>query len=255
MKTAIVASLCALMCVTGPAAAAQDDDWEFAEDTAQQLTVAAARYDGGQMIVAQCRRGGLTLVITGLPEGEGMLRLAATRADGRSASQIWTTAGAPGAYRSVSPGREARFMRGGGAYVVSAAADAPTALRATFDLPANSANLDRVLTACGWALEDDRDLLAEAEVLLDRPRRGREPPPYRPPAVPEREVSCIVREMRLQDCRPDHPPYAGASNLRSVLRAVQGQEVYVPIGADPAAAEGKVFRVIASNQLLVVVNR
>lgn len=252
MKPTLVAALSAVLCLGSTGASAQeDDDWEFAEVPAQQLTVAAARYEGGQMIVAQCRRGGLTLVVTGLPEGEEMLRLAATRADGRAAAQIWISAGAPGAYRSVSPGRETRFLRGAGAYVVRTAVEAPTAVSGTFNLPARSANLDRVLTACGWALEDDRDLLVEADVLLERPRRGGEPAPYRPPAAPEREVSCIVRDMRLRDCRADHPPYARTSAAASLLRALGGQEVHVPVGADSAATEGKVFHVLASNQLLL----
>ena len=252
MKRMLVAALCAPLCVGLGAAAPQDDAWEFAEDAAQELTVAAVRYDGGQMIVAQCRRGGLTLVVAGLPASAEMLRLAASRSDGRAADQVWLSAGAPGAYRSASPGRDARFLRGGGSFAVRPAADAPAAVSGDFDLPAESGNLDRVLTACGWALEDDRDLLPEAEVLLDRPRRGREPPAYRPPAAPEREVSCIVREMRLRDCRADHPPYAGSPGAASLLRDVEGRQVFAPIGADPAGAEGKVFHVIASNQLLVV---
>lgn len=255
MKMAVVASLCALTCAAGQAAPVHDDDWEFVEDPAQELTLAAVRYDGGQSIIAQCQRGRLVLVLTGLPEGEEMLRLGATRADGRATAQRWTPVGGPGTYRSVTPGREVRFLRGGGAYVVRSAVGAATPVNATFDLPGQSANLDRVLTACGWALEDDRDLLEEADVFLDRPSARREPPPYRVPSVPEREVSCVVREMRLRDCRSDHPPSARTANTRSLLRAVQGEEIHVPIGADPAAAEGKVFRVIASNQLLVMVYR
>jgi hypothetical protein len=225
------------------------------EDPAQELTLAAVRYDGGQSIIAQCQQGRLVLLLTGLPEGEEMLQLAATRADGRAAAQRWTPVVGPGTYRSVTPGREARFLRGGGAYVVRSAAGATTPVNATFDLPSQSANLEKVLTACGWALEDDRDVLEEAEVFLDRPSARREPRPYRVPPVPEREVSCVVREMRLRECRSDHPPSARTPNTRSLLRAVQNQVVHVPIGADPAGAEGKVFRVIASNQLLIMVYR
>ena len=255
MKLAVAASLCALACTAGQAVPVQDDDWEFAEDPAQELTLAAVRYDGGQSIIAQCQQGRLVLLLTGLPEGEEMLRLAATRADGRAVAQRWTPVGGPGMYRSVTPGREARFLRGGGAYVVRSAVGAAATVSATFDLPAQSANLDRVLTACGWALEDDRDLLEEADVTLDPRSTRRPPPPFRVPPVPEREVSCVVREMRFRDCRSDHPPSASTSNTRSLIRAVQGEIAHVPIGAAPDAAEGQVFRVIASNQLLIVVSR
>lgn len=256
MRRILTAALCAVLGAgQATAAAPQDDDWEFVEDPAQELTLAAVRYDGGQSIMAQCQRGRLVLLLTGLPEGEEMLRLAATRADGRAAAQRWTPVAGPGTYRSVTPGREARFLRGGGSYVVRSAIGAATTVNATFDLPDQSANLERVLTACGWAIEDDRDLLEEADVTLDRPSPRRAPPPFRVPSVPEREVSCVVREMRFRDCRADHPPSARTSNTRSLIRAVQGEEAHVPIGADPAAAEGKVFRVIASNQLLIMVYR
>ena len=253
MKMAVVASLCALMYAAGQAAPVQDDDWELVEDPAQELTLAAVRYDGGQSIIAQCQQGRLVLILTGLPEGEERLQLAATRADGRAATQRWTPVGGPGTYRSVTPGREVRFLRGGGAYVVRSAVGAATPVNATFDLPGQSANLEKVLTACGWALEDDRDVLEEAEVFLNRPSARREPRPLRVPSVPEREVSCVVHEMRLRECRADHPPSARTPNTRSLIRAVEGEHVHVRIGADPAAVEGGVFRVIASDQLLIMV--
>lgn len=256
MKTWLLICCAVALALSAVHAGAQEtgDDWEFAEDAASGATVAMVRYDGGQAIVAQCQQGRLVLLMTGLPAGDDMLRLGARRSDGRAAAQIWAPVSAPGAYRSASPGREARFMRGGGAFVVRSAADSPTMVNATFDLPAQSANLDRVLTACGWALEDDRDLLEEADVTLDPPgRNGR--PAYRLPSVPEREVSCIVRDLRLRDCRADHPPSERTDNTRSLKRAVEGEQVHVPIGAAPASAEGRVFHVVASNQLLVMVNR
>lgn len=255
MKLAVAASLCALACAGGQAAPVEDDDWELVEDPAQEMTLAAVRYDGGQSILAQCQRGRLVLLLTGLPESEEMVLVAATRADGRATTQRWTPVVGPGTYRSVTPGREARFLRGGGAYVVRSAVGAATAINATFDLPGQSANLDRVLTACGWALEDDRDLLEEADVTIAPRSSRRPPPPFRVPSVPEREVSCVVRETRFRECRADHPPSANTSNTRSLIRAVQGEIAHVPIGADPASAEGKVFRVIASNQLLIMVRR
>ncbi len=245
----------ALMMLTAPSiASAQDDDWEFQEDPARKLSVAAVRYEGGQMIVLQCEDGRLRLAVTGLPQSDAQIHLTGTRADGRSAEQVWAPI-APGVYRSASPGRDARFLRGGGVYAMRAGPDATTALSANFDLPSESENLDRVLTACGWALEDDRDLLEEAEeVQLDPPRRGRGPDawPYRPPANPEHEVSCIVRGMRLRDCRADHPAYVRNDHVRSLIRSTEGRKVYVVEGVDASATEGKVFHVIASNMLLLV---
>jgi hypothetical protein len=255
MKIAAAITLLGLVLGPAPAWAASDDDWELALDPRQELTMAAVRYEGGQAIVAQCQRGRLVVMIAGLPPQEGRLNLTATRTDGRSTSQIWAPVAGPGVFRSASPAREARFMRGGGAYTIRSATEAGAPAIATFDLPAQSANLDRVLTDCGWALQDDRDLLEEADVTLDPPSARSDRPAYRLPSVPEREVSCVVRETRFQDCRADHPPSQRTSNTRSLIRAVQGERAYVPLGADPQSAEGKVFRIIASNQLLVVVSR
>ena len=241
-------------------ALAQDDDWEFQEDPSQKLSVAAVRYEGGQMIALQCEDEQLRLVITDLPQLEGQLHLTGTRADGRGVEQVWTPI-APGVYRSAMPGRDARFLRGGGAYSLRPSRHETAAISVDFDLPAESANLDRVLTACGWALEDDRDLLPEAyEAYLSPNMRERAGPDeavryYRVAANPEREVSCIVRGARLADCRADHPASARNSHVKSLLRAARGSRITVAQGIDPATLEGRVFRAIASNSWLVVVNR
>ena len=255
MRKVIAAAVCALACAAGTAAVAQDSDWDFFEDPDRALTQAGVEYAGGQAIAAQCLDGALTLVLTGLPESPEMLRMQATRGDGRSAAQIWLPLAEAGTYRSTSPGREARFMQGGGDYSVRTGDDADIAVSATFDLPPQSANLDRVLTACGWALEDERDLLPEATVTLDAHGPRYQAPPYRPPPVPEREISCIVRDMQLRDCRADHPLYANTRRGQDLIRFVRGQRVYALPGTDPAAAEGSVYHVIASNQVLVLVNR
>jgi hypothetical protein len=239
------------------ALAPQDDDWEFQEDAAQGVSVAAVRYDAGQMIIAQCREGRLTVVLSGLSQTSEQLRVAATRGDGRAAEQRWVATRATGAWRSASPGRDARFLRGAGNWSFRNADPTTPAFTGVFELPAQSANLDRVLTACGWALEDDRDLLVEAEVLLDRPRRGQAPAAhrYRAPNKPEREVSCVVRGMRLRDCRADHPRSTWNADVRSVIQAVEGEEVYVAEGVEASTMEGRVFHAVASDQLLIVVSR
>lgn len=259
MRLIIAATLCALTGAGQAAASApQDDDWEFAEDPARQLTVAAARYDNGPSIIAQCREGALTLLLVGMPAGTEKIELNATRADGRADVQGWRPAGSDGVFRSSVPARDIRFMRGGGAFAVRTGEGVAPAFAATFDLPARSANLDRVLSACGWAIDDDRDQLARAAgaSLTDpdarAPRRStsrsiterrnqRQPPPP-PPAASftpaEQQISCVVRNGRLADCRPDHARVEGAPDPAESLRHLDGERIYVD---DRAAAEGKVM--------------
>ena len=270
MKTVLFAGL-AMTVGLGmtTAAAAQDDDWEFQQDPAHNIAIAVARYDAGQMIVVQCRDNKLTAVLAGLPAATAPLELSANRADGRSDQQIWAPAGAPGAYRSGVSARDIRFMKGGGLYSVRTGEGAETAFRGAFDLPTQSANLDRVLTACGWATTDERDRLAMATGISlvnpeggDRrrtrtqrgatsrsPRREIAPPPA-PSAPPPAEqlVSCVVRDLHLRECRVEHPGSAAA--LQPALRAYEGREVFLQDGADAAANEGGV--VFLSGPLIVV---
>lgn len=260
MKPTLIVALCAVFCAGPTAALAQDeDDWEFAEDPAQNLSVAAVRYDAGLAILAQCRSGALAVVVAGLPPEVGAVELQATRADGRRDVQTWAAAGAPGAIRSLVPARDARFMRGGGGWTVRTAADAPTRFATTFDLPTQSANLDRVLTACGWDLNDDRDQLARATGFsftdpdaepfrMPRSRsrsvsgRGRQTPPPASPSAPtplpaEQQISCIVQDLRLTACRALHAPVSGAPDPAEDIRALEGGRIYA---ADGAALDGKV---------------
>jgi hypothetical protein len=263
----------AAMAAAPTIACAQDDDWEFQQDPSRRISVASVRYDAGQTIIVQCREGGLTAVMTGLPPSGERLNLAATRADGRSGSQSWTPAGAAGAYQSATPGQDVRFMRGGGIYAVRTGQGAATAFRGSFDLPTQSANLDRVLTDCGWAITDERDGLASADGLISlidpeaQPRRPRGPSrsvsqrrrlatpetpvgePVPPPA--EHQVSCIVRDRHLRDCRADHPASAQTRDVLTSVRLHEGKEVYPIEGRDFTLAEGRVMRVTGSYVIVV----
>lgn len=280
MKRIVAATLFAMLAAVPVAAVAQDvDDWEHQEDPAQGVSLAAVRYDGGAAIVVQCRAGALTVVMAGLPALDGDLILEASRVDGRTDVQTWSPGGGPGAFRSDVPARDARFMRGGGAYSVRTVDGASEALRTQFDLPTQSTNLDRVLAACGWTLTDERDLLRRAGSAVsftdpDAPQartlvprrapsrsvtgRGRRPPPP-PPRAPrilpaEQQISCIVRSLRLTDCRPDHaapesarPP--GAPDPAEDVRRLEGSQVW---STDAAAVEGTVLYVHGPRLVRVV---
>lgn len=274
MKTVFFAGLGAVACLgMATGASAQDDDWEFQQDAARGIAIAAARYDAGQMIVVQCRDNKLTAVLTGLPAADHPLNLTATRADGRSVPQVLLSGGAPGAWRLSAPGRDIRFMRGGGLYSIQTPAGSAPAVRAAYDLPTQSANLDRVLMACGWATTDDRDLLADADVSLhdpsDEPSGRRRVPTQRGatsraprreveiaslprPEIPmENSVSCIVRDLHLRECRADHPASAQTRDVASQVRDLEGEQVYALNGTDAAANEGKVMHIIGGRVTII----
>lgn len=262
MRPTLIAALCATLCAGPTAAMAQDDDdWEFQHEASLNQTVAAVRYDGGVAIVVQCRNRALSAALIGMPGGVGGLEVQAGRADGRTDIQTWAPGPAPGILMSTVPARDIRFMRGGGLYTVRTADDAPRALRTNFDLPTQSANLDRVLSACGWSLTDDRDQLARAgrsEISFRNPNappprappRGRgarpglpeAPPPPAGPAVPplpvaEVQVSCVLQDLKLTGCRFDLPAAAGAPEAARTLRRMEGGQMYALGGASP---DGKV---------------
>lgn len=273
MRPTLVAALCAILCAGPNAAFAQDDDWEFQEDPARNISAAAVRFAGGQTVVVQCRDGALAAVLMGMPDSAEALELMAGRGDGRSDSQTWSPAGTPGAYVSAAPGRSARFLRGGGPYSLRTAEGATTPFQGEFGLPARSANLDRVLTGCGWATTDDRDGLARADDFVsvvnpDGPRRPprrssrsvtvrpRGPAPQQPSGEPvrapaERLVSCIVRDLHLRECRADHPASADNPDVVMTIRINEGRRVYPFDGSDAASGEGRVLHVVGSRMAVV----
>jgi hypothetical protein len=255
----------------GTAAHAQDDDWEYQEDTTGKISVAAVRYESGQALIVQCRDEVLRAVVTGLPaSSERILQMDVTRADGRSDRQTFTPAGAAGAWQIGLMPRDVRFLRGGGAYSVRSAEGAGTVFRAEFDLPTRFANLDRVLTACGWAASDERDLLQRApdtltQVFNHSPRRGgsarrastrpprREAPegPVAPPVASKYMISCIVRELRLTECRRENALFIASEPQFANVENNNGREL---TGADAGAAEGRVYY-MPDGEMLLVVNR
>lgn len=237
-----VSMLAATLAVQPMTAFAQDDDWEFQQDAGRKLTVAAVRYDDGKAIIARCQDGDLKLVVVGLPQmTEPVVYLEGRRPDGRQDTQVWNPQSGEGvaALSSGVPARDIRFLRGGGAWGIRTLPDAPRAMRATLDLPSQSANLDRVLVECQRSLQDDRDTLprarfraAEAAAQPDtKPRR----PVRRGQVVGVAEISCIIRDLRYTDCRADYERPEGAAE--DALRYQNRRRLE---GEDRSALEGTV---------------
>lgn len=196
---------CALALAFSPVSASAqnaDDDWDFAQDAATSRTVALARYEAGQMIVAECQAGVLRAALVGLPATtETHYTVDARRADGRLDTQVWSAAPGQTTFLTSNAARDIRFLRGGGVFEIHSAAGS-AAVQATFDMPTQSANLDRVLTTCGWPLEDDRDAMPVVRDLLFDASRSPLPSPTMASPRPLLEVSCLVRNRELRECRP-----------------------------------------------------
>lgn len=230
-------------------ATAQDDDWEFGEDAAQQLTVAAVRYDDGRAIFVQCRSEELKVALIGFPNTtETSRRLEATRADGVSTLQTWQVVQGQ-ALSSALPARDARFLRAGGALQLHSPAGAAAPFRATLELPLQHASLDRVLTACGYPVEDDRDRLPTADDTMRLLTRVADGAMGGSPGR-SMEISCIIRAGAYSDCRVDHrlkdQSGDGQGDVRDWNRARVHQD-------DAAANEGRVVYIFVP--LLQVVRR
>ena len=107
-----------------------------------------------------------------------------------------------------------------------------------------------MLTACGYALEDDRDAIPRAapDLRLQRPPRegdvgGR---PGR-----SLELSCIIQNGAYSQCRADHFPKA--MNVRSARSEALNRNGSRLHPDDAAANEGKVAYIFVP--LLIAVSR
>lgn len=256
-------SMAALAGQAAPPTPQTDDDWELVSDPSKGLTAAAVRYDDGKAVVVQCAPVGLRVVLVGIPATTEWRRvLTATRADGRSDTQTWFARPGATSFTASVSGRDARFLRGGGVFRLRSPAGAASPIRADFDLPTQNANLDQVLTACGYSAEDERDALprtgadlkSEWEAREERETGGGPGRPenprsrsvtqqayqrYVPPPPTPADISCIVRAGAFADCRHERnlsPQPEEAESLRSYL---QNRSKLDPASA--AANEGRVF--------------
>lgn len=241
--------------VAGVGQDASVDDWTFVESGPQGM-IAMTEFAGGQAIIAQCLNGELKVLMTGMPATtEPARQVEGVRGDGRRTGQSWLPTGTPGVFKAASPGRDARFLRGGGSYEIQTADGETPAVRASFELPAQSANLDRVISTCRWPLQDDRDQLATpAPGAFEYARsQGRRPAPPRR-SEPQGQVtsvthvSCIIRSLRFQECRVDHQLPAEGPLGERAARSSNGERL---VAADPAAVEGRVVYLLNTTETFV----
>ncbi|WP_242077693.1 hypothetical protein [Brevundimonas diminuta] len=231
------------LAVLGAAAQAQElsvDDWEYGEDAASRTAAAMVEFSGGQAIVIQCRAGALSVVLLGVPQTTATFRtLELYRADGRSDAGRWQASSPSTAFRSTAAARDARFFKGGGVLTVRSREGDPDRMRMELDLPTESKNVDRVLTACDRPLIERRDTMPRVdETLLDEHwLRGLQLGSR--PGNARADISCIVgREMRPVNCLIEAEAPKDGGFGRSLTRAVERQKIAI---SDPALIQDHVF--------------
>lgn len=157
-------SFLTLLAISGLAlpALAQDAaaDWTMVNEPAQGVTAAVASFDSGIGIAVRCMKGGMGVVIGGLPPQGGDRRtLRIGFEDGPVRDYTWVATVDPTAAVTEFPSPLARRLRQGGVMnvVVPGAAEGGRNLRHVLNLPPSATAIESVLTACGKPLVDPRD--------------------------------------------------------------------------------------------------
>ncbi|HUH23528.1 MAG TPA: hypothetical protein VLZ51_05655 [Brevundimonas sp.] len=243
--SALTLAIQALLLVSGQAVDQPTDDWDFAVDPARQLTVASVAYAEGSTLFAACLNDTLTVGVRGLPTPSVATRWFERHFDdGRMESSYWEASGTGTGLISDAPARVARSLRSGGQLVLISAPDGEVPIHLALDLPTQSANLDRVLTACGRPLESPHDRAPPLGKLLEQTPAISPPPSARYSSF-QVEIDCIVADGRLSACLSEHQRPADKGLGAAVAREANGVRVKV---SDPIAAEGGWVQILVTGE-------
>lgn len=240
-RLTVLSSLLVLLGTATTASAQDTDDWDFIADSAKNISIAGLQFSGGVSVNVQCSSDHLNLILGGLPNSVEPLRAISMTRENGAAQRSYLTLVPDSALWKSDDVRAVRFLRNSGKIIITSAVGDHHSMRMEIDLPAQSNNLDRVLTACGYPLNDPRDQLVDVvDLLVTRPVLDMPPFSTRYTVV-RVELSCIVSEGRLSACQSDHEtPRAPEVGIASARRA-NGTRVSV---TDVLAAEGRRFDVV-----------
>lgn len=242
----LLAGLGAALVLSGAGAQTRPatDDWAFATDRTRELSIASVSYSSGVTLSVQCLAGDLMVAITGLPANAAAIRRYDRRVeDGRTEQTVW--AGASGNGISNGSARLARTFRRGGRLQLNASPAGQAPVEIALDLPAQSTNIDRVLTACGLPLADAFDgALNVGDLLIRQPTVSLRQSSFRSYEVAVVSLECLVAGGRLASCRAVKAEPPSAEVAAAAVNAANGRRLAL---RDAAAAEGRVVELVVSN--------
>lgn len=240
MACAVLGAALALSAL--PAGAQTADDWDLREDPARKLTLATLEFEGAPTLAVRCLDGTLSVLAARLPAAlPGANTMEMTVGD-RSPGLSWRPIGDGHTAYHAAPQIAARDLRRGGALILRAVGDDGRLRRFDLTAPAASANVGRVLQACGQAVADPRDDLRRLDPRdITWPNLGQ---PQFPQAAAARgiETGEVVMSCRvdgagaLSDCRLESEAPRDVGFGAAALRAAQDSRLALKDGSSSDGA-------------------
>lgn len=198
------------------------DDWDYGEDPARNLSIAAVTFENFGVAV-RCLDGHLGVVFSGLPAASGLRTIRHRIDDGEEYAASWISGPDSSSAFAIWPRHVATGLSRGGRLSV-VVPDGEETVRYSVELPASGTSVRRVFNACGHDLEAaDAPAAPDGENLAGLVWRR---VPY--PDVPSRTnseaglagLTCEVRDDgRLQDCQIESEFPAGSGFGRAARSA------------------------------------
>lgn len=214
-------------------------DWDVQRDPANQSLIAFVPMTTGLAVGVRCIKGDLAAIIAGLPEvgRNDRVRTLKIGAPGHLHDSRWNVTTDRTVAIADYPAPFARRLREGGpiSIMIPGGTGEGRNLRHDLDLPASSAAIDEVLTACDRPLVDPRDaLLPEigAGGLPSGVAWERQPRPVFPRsnyASGYAVVSCMMTaDGRLEQCLLEAQHPADSAFGRAAMRSTDAARLTSP---------------------------
>lgn len=201
---ALVGLLVGMLTLGEPVAAQEADDWDYGEDPARRLSIAAVTFENFGVAV-RCMDERLSLVLSGLPVATGSRRIRYRMGDEEESGGEWISGRDSTSAFSVWPRYVAASMSRGGRLSMTVP-DGEGNRHYAVELPASGASVARVFQACGQELDPpETDTAPKGEDMTGLV--WRRAPTVNFPSRASYEVglagiTCRLRDNgRLQDCR------------------------------------------------------
>ena len=226
----------------GSAVAQDEGDWDFGEDRARDLSIAAVSFENFGVAV-RCMAGSLSVVMSGLPTASGLRTIQYRMGDAPEMESKWVSGMDSNTAFAIWPRSVASGMSRGGRLSMGVP-DGETVRRYAVDLPPSADAIARVFRACDHELsppgedaapagENFAGLVWRKSPEINFPDRAR----YETGMA---AILCLVRrDGRLQDCTVESEfPEGSGFGRAATLGAHQSGQV-APADASDSGMEGR----------------